>query len=71
MTVRRILIFFLCAGILFVCHTVVLGQPPCPTCPPGDPPNPDVPITGLEYLLGGGILYGIRSLLKARKKQGD
>jgi hypothetical protein len=37
---------------------------------PGDPDPPDnpIPITGIEYLLGGGILYGIRSLLKARKK---
>ncbi len=36
---------------------------------PGDPNDPDnpVPITGLEYLVGGGILYGVRSLLKARK----
>lgn len=36
---------------------------------PGDPNDPDnpVPITGLEYLIGGGILYGVRSLLRARK----
>lgn len=40
---------------------------------PGDFPDPDnpVPITGLEYLIGGGIAYGIRSLIKARKKNSD
>jgi hypothetical protein len=66
MTVRRTLIFFLCTVGLFLCQTVVFGQP-------GDPGggDPDVPITGIEYLLGGGIAYGIRSLLKSRKKQSD
>jgi hypothetical protein len=66
MTVRRIFILFFCTVVLSLWQTVAFGQP-------GDPPNPDnpIPITGLEYLLGGGILYGIRSLLKARKKQND
>jgi hypothetical protein len=66
MTLRRIIIFLLCTVVLLTWQTVVFGQP-------GNPPDPDnpVPITGLEYLLGGGILYGIRSLLKARKKKGD
>ncbi|HQQ82614.1 MAG: hypothetical protein U0289_10340 [Cyclobacteriaceae bacterium] len=34
--------------------------------------DPDVPITGIEYLLGGGVLLGIRKLLKVsvlRKKK--
>lgn len=63
MTARRFLLFLLCIVVLSLWQTAVFGQP-------GDPPNPDdpVPITGLEYLIGGGILYGIRSLLKARKK---
>lgn len=33
---------------------------------PGDPGgggNPTVPISGLEFLLGGGVLLGIRGLL--------
>lgn len=66
MTARRILIFFLCTVVLTFWQTALFGQP-------GDPtdPNDPVPITGLEYLIGGGVLYGIRSLLKARKKQGD
>lgn len=63
MAARRILLVFLCTVVLSLWQTTAFGQP-------GDPPNPDdVPITGLEYLLGGGILYGIRSLLKARKNK--
>ncbi|HMJ67983.1 MAG TPA: hypothetical protein VK508_03775 [Cyclobacteriaceae bacterium] len=62
MAVRRIFLLLICTIVLSLWQTVVFGQP-------GDPPNPDdVPITGLEYLLGGGVLYGIRSLLKGRKK---
>ncbi len=31
---------------------------------PGDPGgNPDVPITGIEFLLGGGALLGIRKII--------
>ena len=37
---------------------------------PGDPANdPDVPITGIEYLIGGGLALGIRQLLKRKKRQ--
>jgi len=67
MTAKRLIIFLLFTITLIVLQTPDLfGQP-------GDPPKPNenVPITGLEYLLGGGIVYGIRSLLKARKKQSD
>lgn len=67
MTVKRLFIFLLCTVVLLTLNSAeVLGQP-------GDPglPNEPIPITGLEYLVGGGVLYGIRSLLKARKKQGD
>jgi hypothetical protein len=36
---------------------------------PGDPSSdPDVPITGIEVLISGGLALGIRHLLK-RKKQ--
>jgi hypothetical protein len=69
MTVKRTFIIFCFTVVLSLWCTVLLAQPG--SGPPGDPPNPDVPITGLEYLLGGGILYGIRSLIKARKKSGD
>lgn len=68
MTARRIFIFLACAVTLVLWQVTAFGQPGNPGG--GNPDNP-VPITGLEYLLGGGILYGIRSLLKARKKQSD
>ena len=41
---------------------------------PGDPGgggNPTVPITGIEFLLGGGILLGIRKIylqIKSRRE---
>jgi hypothetical protein len=39
------------------------GGGPCPT-PPCSPP---VPISGLEYLLVGGVLFGIRHVFKKQK----
>lgn len=66
MAARRILNLLLCVvGLCLFQTTDVFGQP-------GDGTDPDqVPITGIEYLVGGGLLYGIRSLLKARKKNSD
>ena len=33
-------------------------------CQPGDPGgDPDVPITGIEFLLGGGLILGIRKII--------
>jgi hypothetical protein len=50
---------------LVFASTVLFAQP-------GDPGgDPDVPITGLEYLIGGGALYGVRTLLKRMKQKGD
>jgi len=64
MTARRIFFVLICTFVLLVfAMPDVFGQPGDP-----DPPDNPIPITGIEYLLGGGILYGIRSLLKARKK---
>ncbi|HLZ17224.1 MAG TPA: hypothetical protein VKQ08_09295 [Cyclobacteriaceae bacterium] len=34
---------------------------------PGPPPDPDVPITGLEVLIAGGAAYGFRKLINRRK----
>ncbi len=53
-------------GILFnLISLVVVGQP-------GDPGgNPTVPITGIEILLGGGIVLGIKSLFgRIKSKKG-
>ena len=39
-------------------------------CQPGDPGgNPDVPITGIEFLVGGGALLGIRKIIATRKSR--
>ena len=67
MTARRLIYFLFCTVVLvFWQSTDVLGQP-------GGFPDPDnpVPITGIEYLIGGGLVYGIRSLIKSRKKTSD
>jgi len=38
--------------------------------PPGDPGgNPDVPITGIEYLIGLGALLGIKKIMKSYSKK--
>lgn len=37
---------------------------------PGDPGgDPDVPITGIEFLVGGGALLGIRKIIATRKSR--
>ncbi len=37
---------------------------------PGNPGgDPDVPITGIELLLGGGALLGLRQMFKSRKNK--
>lgn len=71
MTTRRLIVIVLCLVIFFFWQTDLFGQPPTGG-PPDDPgPDPDVPITGIEYLIGGGLAYGIRSLIKSRKKNSD
>jgi len=51
---------------------VILLIPLCGICQPGDPGgDPDVPITGIEFLMGGGALLGIRRImthLKSKKQ---
>jgi hypothetical protein len=39
----------------------------CVDCPPAPPGNP-VPITGIEWLIGGGAILGVRQFLHSRKK---
>jgi hypothetical protein len=57
MNLRRVVYFLFFIVILGV--TVVNAQP-------GDPGggDPDVPITGIEYLIGAGALLGIRKFVK-------
>jgi hypothetical protein len=36
---------------------------------PGPGPDPDVPITGIEYLVGLGALLGIKKIMKSFSKE--
>jgi hypothetical protein len=54
----------------FVLAVLVLGLLMTPLVgwsQPGPPIDPDVPISGIEFLLGGGALMGIRHLLSRYK----
>ncbi len=55
---------FLLGLILFAMQVVVLAQPSNPSAPP-----PDVPITGIEILIGAGALLGARKIARARNKK--
>jgi hypothetical protein len=59
--------------VLFLRSTFVLGFLLLVTIanaqPGGPPPNPDVPITGLEFLVGGGIYLGVRNILNRNSKK--
>jgi len=52
---------------------IILFIPLLGICQPGDPGgDPDVPISGIELLLGGGALLGIRTAIarfKSKKHQ--
>jgi hypothetical protein len=39
---------------------------------PGDPSgDPDVPITGIEVLIGAGGIFGLKKILNKRKKKNN
>lgn len=56
--------------ILLVLATLSYAQPvvPPPTGPPGGGGAP-VPITGIEWLIGGGLLLGSRLMSKLKRKK--
>jgi hypothetical protein len=53
--------------VALIFMVVSLGAIAQPGDPGGDPDA--VPFTGLEYLIGGGVLIGIRSLLRSKKEK--
>jgi hypothetical protein len=59
----KIFRLFLVLSLIFVVYALQAQ----PGDPGGNPDNP-VPLGGLELLIGGGLLLGIRSLLSRRKK---
>lgn len=40
----------------------LLCMPLLVSAQPGNPGDPDVPITGIEWLIGGGAVLGVRNL---------
>jgi hypothetical protein len=62
---RQVLFFrsTLVLGFLLLASFAVYAQPG------GPPPDPDVPITGLELLVGGGIYLGVRNILNRNSKK--
>lgn len=69
--IRTLLILFL----LFAGFYFVLGQPGPPSQGPGGgrpcplPPCPPVPITGIEFLIGAGALFGAKKLKDYQKSK--
>ncbi|MBS1557192.1 MAG: hypothetical protein JST69_00580 [Bacteroidetes bacterium] len=63
--VFKYLILSLFIGVSITLSAQPGGGRPCPK-PPCPPP---VPITGIEYLLGLGGLYGIKKLITDQKKK--
>lgn len=55
-------------GMLLGISQVSMGQIIPPETPPQEPPPPDVPITGIELLLGLGGLLGAKKYYDFRKK---
>lgn len=58
---RRILI---CLAFLVISAVAGYAQPGNP--PPPDPGDP-VPLSGIELLIGAGVMLGIRKLIKREK----
>jgi hypothetical protein len=62
----KIKLFLLCTFV-FLMQGIVFAQ----VIPPADPSSdPDVPITGIEILIGAGALIGARKIASLRKKSG-
>lgn len=70
---KRTLVFLLLiVAIIVLVGSVqpVMAQPPggggnpCPF----PPCNPDVPISGIEFLIAGGAMYGMRRIMSTWKK---
>ncbi len=60
----KLKLFILCA-VVFLMQGIAFSQPP-----PADPQtDPDVPITGIELLIGAGAIIGARKLARLRKRK--
>ena len=60
------------SNILLLLILVFVMLPLSGICQPGDPGgDPDVPITGIEILLGGGAILGVRKIIANLKSRKD
>jgi hypothetical protein len=60
---------FLFLAFILLSSAVAKTQPG--SGPPGNPGNPDVPITGIEILIGAGGAFGLKKILENRKKKAN
>jgi len=54
---------------LILILVTIIGLPIIGYGQPGPPPDPDVPITGIEILLAGGALLGLKKLMGKSKQK--
>lgn len=54
--------------IFIILSSIAWAQPGDP-CPGGPPCDPDVPITGIEWLLAAGAALGIKRFLSSGKNK--
>lgn len=59
---RKFTLFLL---VFMFIGTLAFGQPGDPG---GDPDENPVPITGIEFLIGAGMLFGAKKILSSRNK---
>lgn len=53
--------------IFIILSSIAWAQPGDP-CPGGPPCDPDVPITGIEWLLAAGAALGMKRFLNSKKR---
>lgn len=66
-TIGGYFIFSLALFLVFAAIQPASAQPPGDPCPGGPPCDPDVPITGIEWLLVAGGLFGVRMVKRKLK----
>ena len=62
-------VLFLALFVFFAALAWAQPNPPGDPCPGGPPCNPDVPITGIEWLIAAGGALGIKFLRDSRKSR--
>jgi len=68
---KKVALVITIIGFILICFpSIYLAAQPGGGGPPGDPTtDPDVPITGIELLIGAGAVYGTKKYLDKKKKK--